>query len=711
MRITGLATGLDMDEIIKNSMKPYRIKIDKKGQDKEILEIKQKLYREVIKDSREFYNKYFDVTNSDSLLLSKNWVTSKFMSSNENLVSVTGSSDAKVGNYTITGNTAKASKTDPIEKFETKTIDKDGNVIESKVVVNGKEIVIDETLSNREKVDYINKELTKAGIKVSVRYTSFAGSTPGTDNNKSGFIFESKILGSDSNFTVGGSTFTNNPSVQGKDATAATINGLTVGSFNIGSNNEIKLTIKGEEKTISIDGNSIKKEDGSIDNIKLQETLNSKLKEYNLTSSINDNGDITLKSTILGKDVQDPKLTINGFNTNIKFESGEDAEFTQNTIKLDSIKNGSKYAVVINGNIVDLSKATPGKEDEYINKVLGNYNENVNATLGMDKDGNKELILTSKTAGASYNIDVNIVPDDVAFSSGGQEANIIIKDNKNGVYTHNGTSNTITLDGVTFKFNGDIPIDEKITINGKQDVIAIKDNLVKFFNDYNTLVEKLNKITTEKRNRDFTPLTADQKKEMSEDEIKLWNEKVEKGQLSKDMDLTRINNNLKQAMRTLVDGTGGLNLEKIGITPVADYAGTKNGTFTIDENKLTKALEENSEEIMNMFIKNTPKNDELTYSKKYSQTGIMQRLKTTLYDEFMTVTASLMKKAGFEGTSMSYNNDITKSIEKYEQKMSDMEKDFSRREQALYTKYANLETMMNKYNSQQSYLMQQLGLG
>ena len=43
MRITGLATGLDMDQIVKDSMKPYRIKIDRKGQDKEILEIKQKL--------------------------------------------------------------------------------------------------------------------------------------------------------------------------------------------------------------------------------------------------------------------------------------------------------------------------------------------------------------------------------------------------------------------------------------------------------------------------------------------------------------------------------------------------------------------------------------------------------------------------------------------------------------------------------------------
>ena len=53
MRITGLATGLDMDEVIKESMRPYRVKIQQQQQQKEIVEIKQKLYRDVLKDSRE----------------------------------------------------------------------------------------------------------------------------------------------------------------------------------------------------------------------------------------------------------------------------------------------------------------------------------------------------------------------------------------------------------------------------------------------------------------------------------------------------------------------------------------------------------------------------------------------------------------------------------------------------------------------------------
>ncbi|MGN0027920.1 MAG: flagellar filament capping protein FliD, partial [Clostridium sp.] len=290
----------------------------------------------------------------------------------------------------------------------------------------------------------------------------------------------------------------------------------------------------------------------------------------------------------------------------------------------------------------------------------------------------------------------------------GNDAEFIIRNTKGGAYSYKGISNTVVVEGMTFKFTGEIP-SGGVSANGKQDIAEIKEKLVKFINDYNTLTEKLNKLTTDKRNRNFNPLTADQKKEMSEDEIKLWNEKVEKGQLSRDSDVSRISNSLKQAMRNFVDGVG-LNLKDIGVTPVADYQGTKNGTFTVDDAKLTKALEENIQQVMDMFIKSAPKNEILSESKKYSKTGIMNRIKDVIYKETITVTSSLLKKAGFEGSSTVYNNEITKSIEKYEQKMADMEKDFTRREQALYTKYSNLETIMNKYNSQQSYLSQQLGL-
>lgn len=693
MRITGLATGLDMDEIIKNSMKPYRIKIDKKGQDKEILEIKQKLYREVIKDSREFYNKYFDVASSNSLLLSKNWSSVQFTSSNENVLTVSGSGDAKAENYKITGITGKAAK----------AVLKSDGINDNKVVINGKEFILKGD-TEKEKANNLTDELKAAGINVTVRYSDFAGDTSG---NAKGFIFESTVLGKDGGFILGGTVI---PDIgkenKGVDDIYSTTTGIQAKHFKISYANTISLQTEKGKVDIKISGKDIQKDDGSgIDTEKLRKVLNTELAEHNLSVDIADNGEITFKSTVLGSTV-DPQITVNGKGGT--FSEGKAGSPTTNTLSLAEIK-GQK--ILVNGEFIDLSSFDNITSDEnkkkvveHINKILGDKKMGITAML----DGNN-VVLTSNENSSKNEIDVFEVKDSLKVDEG-RDASIVFEDSKGGIYTHTGTSNTIILDGVTFKFTGDIPKDG-ITVNGKQDVTEIKDNLVKFFNDYNTLVEKLNTLTTEKRNRDFEPLTADQKKEMSEDEIKLWNEKVEKGQLSKDMDLTRINNSLKLAMRTLVDGTGGLNLEKIGITPVSDYAGTKNGTFTIDENKLTKSLEENSEDIMKMFIKSPPKDDKLTDSEKYSKTGIMQRLKTIFYDESMTVSASLMKKAGLEGSSTSYNNELTKSIEKYEQKMKDMEKDFSRREQALYTKYAYLETTMNKYNSQQSYLMQQLGLG
>jgi flagellar hook-associated protein 2 len=676
VRVTGLATGLDVDQIVKDSMKPYRIKIDKKGQDKEILEIRQKLYREVIKDSREFYNKYFDVTNKDSLLLTKNWTTTKLQSSNENVLTATGGSDVKPENYTITGTTATAART-----VLTTGMDKD-----DKILINGKEFTLKGD-TEKDRAINLNKELKEAGINVSVRYSDFAGTEAA---NQKGFIFESTVLGKDSTFTIGGSFTQIGSEVKGLNATAATVTGFTVQNLKDALG---EMTIGGEKINIGI-----KAEHTNED---IEKLLNSKLSDKNLSAKIDVSGNVTFSSKVLGEKAENPNIVIGG-NSGI-FTKGTEATFTTNTLNINDIY-GKKIS--INGNIIDLSKAAPGKEIDYLNEVLKKQNLSISAKL----DGSN-VVLTSTRGGADYKVEIDLLDaasGNLVESSAGTDAEITFKDSKGGVYTHKGNSNTVTLDGVTFKITGEIPT-EGITVNGKKDVTTVKDKLVNFINDYNKLIEKLNTLTTEKRNKSFMPLTEEQKKGMSESEIKLWNEKVQKGQLSRDQDLTRIANSMKQSMRNLVSGVG-VNLEKIGIKPVADYSGVLNGTFTIDENKLSEALEQNPEEVMNLFIKAKPTEEGLSESKKYAEAGIMQRLKEVLYNETVTVSSSIIKKAGVEGSSIAYTNEITKSIKKYEQKMQDMEKDFSRREQALYTKYSKLETIMNKYNSQQGYLAQQLGM-
>lgn len=679
MRITGLATGLDMDEIIKDSMRPYRIKIQQQQQNKEVVEIKQKLYRDIISDASKFYDKYFDLTKSDSLLNSSSYKSVVF-SSSSSAVTVTGSSEAKVGNYTITGTTtATAAKAVVVAE----------DIKDNKITINGKEYVLTGE-NEKEKANNLNSELKKAGINVSVRYSEMAGTTEG--GNKKGFIFESTVLGEDATFTIGGGSTPIGTINLGKDATKATLS-----SFNISDlKSSGKIKIGGTE--IDLEITDTYTEDDVLSK------LNSKLSSYNFKAEKDDDGNIKITSTVAGKAIEDPEIEVGDIALN--FNQGTDA--TKSTVTLlPSDLNGQ---VIIGGNVInlDMSQAEIGKEDEYLNEIFKENNINVSASL----DGNN-IVLTSNSTGVSSEFNVAISSTGTVAITGGNDANITIKDDKGGVYTHTGNSNSLTLDGVTFTFNGSI--DGEVKITGKNDVTEVKDKLVNFINDYNTLIEKLNTLTSTKHDRSYVPLTDEQKKEMSETEIKLWDEKVEKGQLYKDSNLTRITSSLKSTMRTFMSESG-LNLEEIGIVPVQDYSGSKNGTFTINEEKLTKALEDNMDDVMNLFINPAPNKEELigkTEEEKIklkSQTGILYQLKDTLYSEFKTSTSALYEKAGMEGTSTFANNELTKIISNYEKKIQDMEKDFSKREQALYSKYATLETMMNKLNAQQSNLLSQLGM-
>lgn len=488
MRITGLATGLDTDSLIKDMMKPYKTRVDRVKQDKSLLEFRQEMYRNTIKEANSFYNKYFTTNSENSLIMSSAWQSVSFESSN-GAVSATGGTGAEAINYKVN-----------VESLATNT----------KNILNEKDIENIETL----KVKMKDKE-----IEISL----------------------------------------------------------------------IKKNDKGEEVKLSND--------------EIIKELNSKFKS-------------------------------------------------------EGIEVTAKYSELAVG--IVLSSERTGKETDF--EVLGKkVNETEFNSLGEKIEG--------------------------------KNAKVIIDYGGNKPYVYEGSTNSVTLDGVTFKFN-DVT-DGEVKLTGKTDVTKTKDLIVNFINDYNNLIGNINKLTNEKRARDYLPLTEEQKKEMSEDEIKLWNQKSKQGLLRRDSDLERIANNLKQTMRKTIEG---LNLGKIGISPVADY-GDKNGTFTIDEKKLEEALKANGAEIKNLFIGN----------EKGSK-GILSEMKDTLYNEFETVTAPLMKKAGMENSVTSFNNDLTKEMQKKEKLIAEMEKDLKRRENAFYLQFSRLETQMSKLNNQSSYLMQQLGM-
>lgn len=542
-RITGLATGLDVDSVVKETMQAYQTKIDTVDQQKKLAELQQEMYRDVIKECRNFYDDYFDISKSDSILLQRNWGTTTFESSNS-AVSVTGNGGAEVAKYSV--------EVTSLAKAASYTVDPDK--LNGTIYVNNVKVELGTDKTTEEKVKLINSALKGKGV--TAKYSDF----------EKGIVIKTEKLGSDQSITLGGS------------------------------------------KTIDEDSDFFTK----------------KVDEYK--NSVN-------------KDTRDEKKEIFEFEYNGKKITVD----AKDGVTEDKIKDAMKEAGI----------SIETKED---GKFSLTYED------------------SSKNLASGTDCKATITKDGKTYE---------VEGNKN---------NSITLDGVTFKFNS--VTTEEVKITGKTDTKAIKDKLVKFVDDYNKIMEKLNTLINEKRDKDYMPLTEAQKEEMTDKQIELWEKKVKEGQLSRDSDLIRIRNSMKNAMSSLSGGTGE-SLAAFGIKPVSDYNGNKNGTFTIDEEALNKALENDIENVMNTFIAS---------SKNDSDKGALQKLKSIFDTETQSSTSALIKKAGMEGSSTASNNTLSNKIKKYEEKISRMETIFSTKQQALYSKYARLETLMNNLNSQSSYL-------
>lgn len=544
-RITGLATGLDVDSVVQETMQAYQTKIDTVDQQKMVLELQQEMYREVIKDCRDFYDKYFNVGKSDSILLQRNWGTTTFESASS-AVTVTGGAGAEAANYSV-----KVESIAKAASFKLESSNANGTVY-----INNVKVELGNDKSDAEKVKIINEALKGKGV--TAKYSEF----------EKGIILTTDKLGSD--------------------------------------------------ETISFTTQAPKEMQEKNDYFK------------DLIKDFEDNKNVTI--------------------TNGRKEFTFKIDVTQVTVD-----------------------CTDGISEEKIKEAMKKN--------GMD-------IVEEKSGGFK----ITYPADSKAVKANGSDCRATItKDGKTYEVKDNKTNN-ITLDGVTFKFNN--VTSEKVNITSKTDVTKAKDNIVKFVNDYNTLMEKLNTLISEKRDSSYMPLTNAQKEEMSEKEIELWEKKVKVGQLSRDSDLTRIRNAMKTAMSSLV-GSSGQSLKSFGITAVTDYSGTKNGTFSIDEDKLTKALENNPEDVMKVFINN---------SDDASEKGVLQQLKSIFDKETQNSTGSLLKKAGIEGSATASNNTLSRRIAQYETKISRMQTLFATKQQALYSKYARLETLMNNLNNQSSSL-------
>lgn len=254
LRITGLATGLDVDSMVKQLMQAERTKVDKVKQDRQLIQWRQDLYREIIGDLNTFKSTYFDVLNKDKYILSQNSLAPYSVNNiTGTSVSVTATSTALQGTYEIKdvqlASSAKL-QSNSITDINA-TINTSGTIIIK--ANNGADVSInyDTNTTYQQLLDTINTQLSgtvKAyysevtqKISIETTKTGINASLNITDSNNILNLSSNIINGTNANFNIkvpGESNYVN----ISKETNTFSLDGLTI-SLLENSNETVKFSV------------------------------------------------------------------------------------------------------------------------------------------------------------------------------------------------------------------------------------------------------------------------------------------------------------------------------------------------------------------------------------------------------------------------------------------------------------------------------------
>ena len=356
-------------------------------------------------------------------------------------------------------------------------------------------------------------------------------------------------------------------------------------------------------------------------------------------------------------------------------------------------------------------------------------NSNANVTVTYQEAADK-FTFTSKVNGASGVIDFSKNSDDannklsevfglnrdkMNDSVRGQDAIVAVKyAGSDQEVELRRDSNTFTVDGLTIALKGEFGYKKNdagelerdhsvdaVEINASVDVDKLMDTIKSFVADYNAIVDLVNGELTTKHDRDYDPLTSDQKAELSETEISKWETKAKEGLLYGDSDLR----SLSMDLRVVVSGGLLVEFEKIGINLSSSYS--DNGKLSIDESKLRAALETDPEKVQNLF---TSKEGGIGADGKPTSNGLATNLKSVM-DKYVKTVGSmetkgiLIRKAGSKSAAQSLTqNTYYDQLTALDKLINQLKTRLKTEQDRYISQFSTLETMIANMNSQSSYL-------
>ncbi|GEN47170.1 flagellar filament capping protein FliD [Alkalibacillus haloalkaliphilus] len=268
-------------------------------------------------------------------------------------------------------------------------------------------------------------------------------------------------------------------------------------------------------------------------------------------------------------------------------------------------------------------------------------------------------------------------------------------------FTYNGVEltsrgNSYELNGATLQFHQ--TTDQAATISIEQDIDGAVEEITNFVDKYNELVEYMNEKTNEPRNRDYPPLTDEQRRAMSESEIELWEEQSQSGELRGDGILRGAISGMRSAWYESVDNEDSefSSIFEIGITTISAVNTPQNdqGKLEIDEQELRRALEEDSEGVYRMLSSRA--DDE--------SRGVLSRVKDSLDNSMDRIT----DRAG-RATQTEHQYTMGRELMNMAERMANFERRMQQTEERYWDQFSRMERAMQEANNQSAQMQQAMG--
>ena len=752
--ISGLASGLDTEALIEGMLQSYKQKIQGLQQDRTKLQWQQSAYQSISDKLVELSRKYTSYTSNTNLLSKSffdNAVTTSTKGTYAGLVSATGkgTSDVVINGVsqlaskaqysvsnslgtnisgttaTVTGGELNLSNDMTLStidgslsiKYGSQTINLNFGELDLFQDGNGK-------LDTSKLQETINKQLDETEIvvggttcKASERVSVTVGSNGEVSLNEIGGAGNPLyISGASGNFA----SLVKDLEDAVKDESSSFSLDMTkdvsktVSTSDYLSDKTISVTLNGQTKTIKLDG--ITPQGSESFNDAFVRTLNEKV------ADAFGNGKLTAK-------LDGGKLTFTGNasdNFSISSGAGELVGLGSETLTsyLDTNKtlgdllgdNGNDlYGLTINGVTMKFTK------DTSLSSVMEAINSNTEA--GVDVSYSKltnEFVFTAKETGSAGKIEMGddlakqLFGDSSGYTQGTDAVFTATINGKTQTFTR--STNNVDLDGLKVTLEGTfdavyvkddqgqntdvVDKTQGVSFSTKTNTDTIVDAIKQFVEDYNALVTEVKKAYSDmplqqSNGSRYEPLTSEQEADMTESELKAYEEKAKTGILFMDSDLSSLYNSLRSAVTP--GGNDGAYLRSIGINTSYSEGLT---TISLDEAALREALETDPDGVRDAFAK-SQKNGAAT-------DGLMASIQSVTEKYAATTGATkgiLIEKAGsqyapssaLQNTMLDKMEDIDEQIEKWQDKMTN--------KVDYYTnKFTQLEMLINQMNSQSSAL-------